>query len=218
MRKTLIALIITGLVTLGVTPNASAQRRGGVAHGGNGGFSGGHGGGVYIGTPIGSVGVGPHGGVYVNAGYGGLYRGGFGSPYYGYGNGYSYPSYYDYGYPSYYSGYSYPDYYSAPYYPYAGNYNTTMPTQSYYGGPQGNQQPIMLTVLVPSPDTQLWVGDQPMQTMGMERIFQSRPLEPGTYSYTLKARWMENGQPVDREKTVNVQPGQRTMVDFRSGK
>jgi len=222
MRKALFALLVAGLVLVASTTDAFAQR-GGRGGGRGGSWGGGHGGnigwGVSIGTPIGSFGIGHGGGFYGGYGYGGYGYGGYGYPSYGYG--YSQPYYYDSGFGY---GYSQPYYdstYMTPSYNTAGysNFNNTMPTQSFYQGPNG-QQGVMLTVTVPAPDAQLWVGDTPLtQQTGTERVFQSPPLSPGSnYYYTLKARWMENGQPVERERTVNVQPGQRVMVDFRAAK
>src|SRR5262249_13929838 len=40
------------------------------------------------------------------------------------------------------------------------------------------------------------------------------PLEPGTYTYTLRSTWMENGREVNREKQVSVKPGQEAVVRF----
>lgn len=209
MRKSILILLLGGLVTLATAADAFAQRRGG-------GFNG-RGGGVYIGTPIGSVGVGQHGGVYINAGYGiGGY--GYGHPFnsgYGYGG---YPSYSTYGYSS---GYSDPYYYGQSYYVPSYSYpayssgtpNTA--TMSYYQG-QNGQQSASLTVLLPMPDAQIWVGDTAINGGGVQRQFQSPPLDKGNYTYTLKARWMQNGQPVDQERTVNIQAGQNVTVDFRT--
>ena len=50
---------------------------------------------------------------------------------------------------------------------------------------------------------------------GTERHFVSPALEPGSnYQYQLRAQWMENGQMVNRSKTVDVQANQTVNVDF----
>ncbi|OAI54212.1 hypothetical protein AYO44_15290 [Planctomycetaceae bacterium SCGC AG-212-F19] len=189
MRKTLIVLTLVVLTVLATAGNASAQRRG--------------------------------------------FGGGWGSvPYYYGGGGYYSPSYYygDRGYSPYYQGANYgyaPSYYyTAPNYainptPY---YNATpvvqtpiaRPSQSFYSGPEGAQQSVVLTVVLPTADAQVWFGDTATTQQGTQRVFQSPALEPGkNFIYTLKARWMENGQAVERERKVTVQAGQRITVNFR---
>jgi uncharacterized protein (TIGR03000 family) len=63
-------------------------------------------------------------------------------------------------------------------------------------------------------NARIWFdGDLTHQT-GPVRDFESPPLQPGqTYTYNIRARWMQNGQPVTQDRTVTV-AGQRTMVDF----
>jgi uncharacterized protein (TIGR03000 family) len=55
-----------------------------------------------------------------------------------------------------------------------------------------------------------------MNQAGTVRLFHSPPLEPGKYfTYKIKARWMENGQAVERERQVTFQAGQTVTIDFR---
>jgi uncharacterized protein (TIGR03000 family) len=85
--------------------------------------------------------------------------------------------------------------------------------QSFYLDP--NQRNVMVRVLVPDPDAEIWFDNAATTQRGFDRSFQSPPLENGAYSYTIKARWMENGQPVNQERRVELQAGQGTTVDFR---
>jgi len=154
-------------------------------------------------------------------GWGGGYSGRYNyypRTYYGYGSGYYNPSYrgqyYNWGYtPSYY--YSAPQYLVEPSYD---TYSNSAPiTQSYYSGPGTSVQPVTVSVLVPVPDAQVWFENSPTQQQGTERVFQSAPLQTGsTYVYAVKARWNENGRPIEQERQVNVQAGQSVSVDFRS--
>lgn len=127
--------------------------------------------------------------------------------------------YYDRGY--------YPYYYGGYGYDYAPGYSAAMPgyqpvadasalsTQSNYYSP-GTSQQARMTVRVPAQDAQVWVADMPTKQQGMERQFYSPPLQPGqTYSYTIKARWMDGGRPIEGERQVNIQAGQAVTVDFR---
>ena len=54
-------------------------------------------------------------------------------------------------------------------------------------------------------------------TIAFRSAFTTPPLEPGySYSYTIRARWTENGRPVQQSRTVPVKAGGTTRVDFTS--
>jgi len=135
----------------------------------------------------------------------------------GIGTGYYYGNY---GYYPYRSGY----YYNSPYY-YGSSYYyadpvvqvpTTIVRDSFYPVPAASQQTATVMVLVPTANTQIWFDNSPTAQQGMERTFITSPLASGgTYSYMVRARWTENGQTVERERQVNVQPGQAVTVNFR---
>jgi uncharacterized protein (TIGR03000 family) len=148
-------------------------------------------------------GGGGRGGVSVRIG-GGYY----GAPYYRYyGGRYYYAPYY--GGPYYYSyGYSAPDYYYPPVVTQAPEIR-----QSLYVEP--TEQVATVTVMVPNADAQVWFDNASTAQRGMQRTFHSPPLQSGTYTYTIKARWTENGQTRDQQREVQVQPGQTVTVDFR---
>lgn len=140
-----------------------------------------------------SIGFG-RGGIYSSNGY---YGGRGYSPYYqSYGNAYQIaPSYY----------YATPSYYSAP-----------QVRDSYYTVPVAVQQSAHVTVLLPAADAEVWFQNRATTQQGMQRSFESPPLEPNqTFTYTVKARWIDGGQTVNRERQVNVQAGQSITVSFR---
>jgi uncharacterized protein (TIGR03000 family) len=83
--------------------------------------------------------------------------------------------------------------------------------QSFYADPNS----ATVTMMVPNGDAQVWFDDTLTQQRGMMRVFSTPPLQQAA-SYTIKARWMENGQTVNRQRVVQVQPGQTSRVDFRS--
>jgi uncharacterized protein (TIGR03000 family) len=71
-------------------------------------------------------------------------------------------------------------------------------------------------VRVPAAATVWFEGDQTRQT-GPARDFVSPPLTPGqTYTYDVRARWTENGRPVEQTRTVRVRAGDTSTVDFTS--
>jgi len=131
----------------------------------------------------------------------------------------------------YYSSYYRP--YSVGYgYSYAPFYYNTVPTYavnpgSYYLQPATMLQPtpaeperapqfVTLTVIVPTADAQVWFENTPTAQQGTERVFRSPALEPGkSFTYTIKARWMDNGKSVERERQVMVQAGQKITLNFR---
>ena len=88
-------------------------------------------------------------------------------------------------------------------------------TQSMYTPAAGTAQ---ITVRVP-PDATLWVDSMQSTQTGPVRTFVTpATLQPGqSYSYTLKAQWTENGQPVVRERRVDFQAGNQVIVDLTQG-
>jgi uncharacterized protein (TIGR03000 family) len=177
-------------------------------------------GGVYINTPYFSYGYGPY--------YGGWYAG------------YYYPSYswwytapYSYGWTYYYPstlypyGYTYGPTYSGSY-TYSSGYESSPNRMRYadYTRAQGDQftgaypgtNQVLLHVSLPDPNAQVWIDDHATQQRGRERDYLSPSLDPNrSYSYTVRARWTENGQEVTREKTVTFQPGRTVTVNFTTG-
>jgi uncharacterized protein (TIGR03000 family) len=159
------------------------------------------------------------GGYYPNYAYSGYYGYGWGNPgYYGYGWGY--PGYSYYSYPNY-GSYSYPSYYSYPTYssPYAAVPQTNQYQSFYYSPESANTQDqldkrIRVEVQVPR-DAELWFDGHKTQQTGTDRQFLSPPIVPNyNYSYDIRARWLDNGRPVERTRTVNAQAGQQVRVDF----
>lgn len=195
MRKQFFILSLVAVTLFAATNDAFAQRRGGGggrgSGGGRGGYSGrGYGGGGYGGGGYGYGGLGYGYGGY---GYGGL--GYYSSPNYG-GGYYSDPGY----------TYASPDYYAGA----VTQAPSTDVRQSFYADPNS----AAITVAVPNGDAQVWFDDRPTSQRGMERLFQTSALQQAG-TYTIKARWTENGRTVDQQRQVQVQPGQSAMVDFR---
>jgi uncharacterized protein (TIGR03000 family) len=84
--------------------------------------------------------------------------------------------------------------------------------RSYYLEPGSSA--VLLNVRVPANAEVLVDGQRTTQT-GQSRQFVSPPLAPGfEYTYTVEARWQENGQPVTKTRRVSVRPGRETIVDF----
>jgi uncharacterized protein (TIGR03000 family) len=85
---------------------------------------------------------------------------------------------------------------------------------SFYSGP--GSRGAVVRVMVPNPDAEIWFDNTATKQRGTERLFESPPLDANsTYSYTIKAKWIDSGRTVERERQVQVQSGQPVMVDFR---
>jgi uncharacterized protein (TIGR03000 family) len=160
---------------------------------------------IRIGGRRGGVTIDNGSGSYYGDGYRSSYYDGYRSPYYG--RGYNYNAPYYYGGRYYYT----PEYsYSTPSYSYWDSGVQPAEYQSFYSDPNA----ATITVLVPNADTQVWFDDAGTSQRGMERVFTTPALkQAGTY--TIKARWTENGRTVDRQREVRVQPGQSATVNFR---
>jgi uncharacterized protein (TIGR03000 family) len=197
------------------------------AHGHGGGF---HGGGGW------------HGGGWHGGGWhGGGWRGGWGGDRSGYWGGLGYRNYgwrgygwggwplyssYAWSYPGYSYGLGYP-YYGVNYYDYTPQYYDYAPGvygSAYYSPAITTVQQsaptvvqdnsVQITVRVP-PDAMVWFDDYQTQQTGATREFQSPPLTLGRdYTYTVHARWMENGRQVDRSRTIHVPAGAVLNVDM----
>jgi uncharacterized protein (TIGR03000 family) len=79
----------------------------------------------------------------------------------------------------------------------------------------GMGTPIILSVKLPQPAAELFVGGVKTAQTGLDRIYESPPLEAGKqYRYTLTARWIENGAPREMKRAVVGTPGEVVRVDF----
>jgi uncharacterized protein (TIGR03000 family) len=208
---------------------------GGGGGGGRGGYGGGYGRGGYGGYGGYGRGYGGYGG-YGRGYYGGYGRGfyggyGFGYGGYGYGGFGFWPYYgFDYGWPD--SGFGFPADY--PYNPYvggpsngpalaAGSAASLTASRSFYppdvetGPAPVESDRALVTVRLPADAALSFQGTQ-MPLTGAERVFRSPPLTPGkTYRYDVTARWTENGRPVEKNRSITVQAGQRSNLDLMIG-
>lgn len=72
----------------------------------------------------------------------------------------------------------------------------------------------VLRLRVPA-GAEVWMSDSPTTQRGEWRRFVTPPLEAGrNQGYEVRARWTENGKPVERTEVVRVRPGDRLTVDF----
>ena len=181
-------------------------------HGGGGGHALYHGG--YRGHGYGYRGYGyrGYGGYGYGFGYYPFYLGGYG---YGYGLGGGYGYGFGAGYPGPYGpGYGYPVGYGPPYPP-----PPVAGPPPLYAPPLPSPAPAPsnrchIHVVLPANAT-LWFGDEATSRSGAVRDFLSPEMVPGkTYTYTLKARWVQDGQTVEQARDIRVRANEMTTVSF----
>jgi uncharacterized protein (TIGR03000 family) len=80
--------------------------------------------------------------------------------------------------------------------------------------PARRDQPVLITVSV-HPSAEIWIEGVKTTSTGSTREYQSPPLTPDNrYTYTIRARWKENGREVDRTQQIAVTPGGYLTVSF----
>jgi len=171
-----------------------------------------------------SPGTGLHFG-YGNPSYGDpYYRGGYYDR--SYGRGY-YPGYYGYGWNT--PGYRWSEYnWSQPSYSWSNpSYYTEGTEGDYYGAgagyagesygaPSGGAMDnrVVIGVRVPA-NAEVWFEDQKTSQTGMIRHFASPPLESDRkFTYHIRARWTEDGRQVEKDRKLEVHPGDQLFVNF----
>jgi uncharacterized protein (TIGR03000 family) len=87
------------------------------------------------------------------------------------------------------------------------------------GAGQGNgssslESSARIVVTLPA-DARLTVDDQATTSVGTRRVFYSTPLPAdGSYSYTFKAEFVQDGKRVSVTKKVPLSPGKEIPVSF----
>jgi uncharacterized protein (TIGR03000 family) len=84
------------------------------------------------------------------------------------------------------------------------------------GRGQEAAQPVTVVVVVPA-DAEVFFDGTPTLQKGGERLFISPPMKVGEkFHYQIKARWMQDGKPVEQTRKVAVTGGENVRVDFLS--
>ena len=97
-------------------------------------------------------------------------------------------------------------------------YATTVPAHTAaYPPTQGSDSAIRLKVKLPETDARVWVDDTFVASTGVDRSFASPALIPGTYQYTIRASWSENGTEKGEVRTIAARTGEESVVSFVAG-
>jgi uncharacterized protein (TIGR03000 family) len=72
----------------------------------------------------------------------------------------------------------------------------------------------LLDVRVPA-NAELWFDGYKSKQTGPQREFRTPPLTTGKkYTYTVRAKWVADGKPVEERREVSFTPGQHVKVAF----
>jgi uncharacterized protein (TIGR03000 family) len=75
--------------------------------------------------------------------------------------------------------------------------------------------PIKLEVLVPTPNTKVFIDNQETTSTGLQRYFNSPSLlGRDTYTYSIRAEWTDGENKVTHTKQVSGRPGDQVRVEF----
>lgn len=123
----------------------------------------------------------------------------------------------------------YPGYFSSGYLPYGyGSSYGYAPSYTYVLPPPGQpayappttaspavpEQVAEIQVRVPAA-AKVWFNGVESTLGGTNRDFASTPMPPGlVYTYTIRARWTEDGREIDQTRRVPVRAGGNYVVDF----
>ena len=73
---------------------------------------------------------------------------------------------------------------------------------------------VMFRLRVPA-NAQVWFDGSPTAQTGSVRPFITEGLEPGKdYSYEIRARWTENGRPVEQTRKITFRCGDRLTLSL----
>jgi uncharacterized protein (TIGR03000 family) len=83
-------------------------------------------------------------------------------------------------------------------------------------GQTTQRRPVQLRIVVPNPDAQLFIENQPTGQRGTSRIFRTPPLESGKeFHYTVAVRWAPNNYTtITRTRQVGVRVGPEVVADL----
>jgi uncharacterized protein (TIGR03000 family) len=93
--------------------------------------------------------------------------------------------------------------------------DNTAPPATASPPPVPPEQTAQITIVVPA-DADVFVDGAATTQTGTQRVFVTPQLEPGTYSYTIRAVWTEDGRSVEKTRKVSFQAGSQVRVDFTS--
>jgi uncharacterized protein (TIGR03000 family) len=112
--------------------------------------------------------------------------------------------------------YIYPNYYGA--YPYTAPRYVFTPQASSYMPPtpeaQAPANAASIRVRLPDAKAKVWFDGTATTSTGTERLYHTGPLEPGNYTYRIRAAWTVKGEEMIQEQVVSVSAGKTAVVDF----
>jgi uncharacterized protein (TIGR03000 family) len=90
----------------------------------------------------------------------------------------------------------------------------TTTSQSFYAGAGSASDKTEFHVKVPVPNAKVYFNDKLVEQDGTDRKLITPPVQPGTYTYRVRATWTENGETQTQEQKLRAEPGQVMNVAF----
>jgi uncharacterized protein (TIGR03000 family) len=70
---------------------------------------------------------------------------------------------------------------------------------------------------LPDANAEVWFENQKTKQQGRLREYVSGSLDPNSvYTFHIRARWTENGRPVEQARNIDARAGQQVVVDFNA--
>jgi uncharacterized protein (TIGR03000 family) len=96
------------------------------------------------------------------------------------------------------------------------SYQALYPPQGYGQAQVSDPNAASFVVRVPDPNAEIWFQNYKTQQRGMVREYESPALNPGTtYTFQMRARWMQNGRPVEKPRTFKLGRASKLMSSSR---
>jgi uncharacterized protein (TIGR03000 family) len=96
-----------------------------------------------------------------------------------------------------------------------GPYPAMPPDQGYAPTPLTDPNAAGFVIRVPDASAEVWFQDHKTQQQGNVREYETGALDPNqTYTFKLRARWTQNGRPVEATREVQARAGQQVNVIF----
>jgi uncharacterized protein (TIGR03000 family) len=78
-----------------------------------------------------------------------------------------------------------------------------------------NGSTASVELMVPTANAEVWFDGVKMPQTGTKRQFKTPDLTPGKfYTYEVRVRWSEGGEPIEQTRTVTVQSGRQAILAF----
>jgi uncharacterized protein (TIGR03000 family) len=95
---------------------------------------------------------------------------------------------------------------------------TAVPNRQFYPAENLlNANAAGFVLRLPDANAEVWFENQKTRQQGTLRQYASGSLDPNSiYTFHIRARWLDNGRPVEQMRDIEARAGQQVVVDFSS--